>query len=457
MVIHACCGKIHGMDTTLLSTTNDIEELRTLALAMVQNVVSENVKKNTELEAREKQNAGLHLRIRLLEEVLMLARQQRYGRKCETLAGLQKLLFEEDVDTDIAATSVQLRELLQQNEPEEKTTPSRPVRKPLPAHLPRVIKTIEPVATENCADPECAGKLRHIRDEVSEKLEYIPARFVVNQYVRPQYSCTCCQRVVSGEMPAQIIPKGIAEASLVAQILISKYCDYQPLYRQQHVCARADIDLPVSTMAAGWVGAAGVALTPLVALLHQILLTRSVIHADETTMQILDTKKSGTATQGYIWSYVSGGKTGDSIACFECHPGRGRQYPMAFLSDWSGYLVTDDYGAYKSMAKQNPGIVNAGCWSHVRRRFADLYKANRDPRAGMALKMISQLFRLENKISGRPPEKIVQWRRRYAKPLLERLHVWLTDQKTTCPPGGALHGAVEEGNVADADPLSGGR
>lgn len=141
------------------------------------------------------------------------------------------------------------------------------------------------------------------------------------------------------------------------------------------------------------------------ALLHQTLLTRSVIHADETTLQLLDTRKGGAAQRGYLWSYVSGEKTGDAVVCFERLPGRGSQYPTSFWSGWSGHLVTDDYAAYKAIAKQIPGVINTGCWSHVRRRFADLYKANHDPRAGMALKMMSHLFRLESKISLRPPEK----------------------------------------------------
>lgn len=431
MSIHARYGSIKGMDISLLSTTNDIEQLRTLALAMVQKVVSENAE-------REK----LQQRIRLLEEALMLARQLRFGRKSEVLSGLQRQLFEEDVDTDIAATEVRLRKLLQPDDAGEKKSTSRPVRKPLPASLPRFIKTIEPASTENCPDPECPGKLRHIRDEVSEKLEYIPAHFVVNQYVRPQYGCTCCQRVVSGEMPAQIIPKGNAEASLVAQVVVSKYRDYLPLYRQQHIFARADVDLSVSTMA-GWGGAVSVALTPLAEQLRRLMLTREVIHADETSMRILDTRKGGTSSKGYLWTYVSGEHTGTPIVIFECHAGRGAQYPLAFLSEWAGgYLVTDDYDAYKSAAKENPGIINVGCWSHARRRFAELYKANKDPRAGFVLKVLGRMFSLEGRIRSRSPENKVRWRRRYIKPLLDKLHTWLTEQLDACSHESALHKAI---------------
>lgn len=186
MIIRTGYGIITRMDISVLATTNDIEQLRALALAMVQNTVSENAKKEEKLR---QQNTSLQQRILLLEEMLKLARQQRS-------------LFEEDVDADIAAVEAQLDTLLPA---EEKAAPDRPARKPLPAHLPRVTKTIEPASTESC--PDCQGALRHIRDEVSEKLEYIPARVVVNQYVRPQYGCTCCQRVVSGDMPAHLSRK----------------------------------------------------------------------------------------------------------------------------------------------------------------------------------------------------------------------------------------------------------
>ncbi|OXU08825.1 hypothetical protein B9P84_26945 [Citrobacter braakii] len=219
--------------------------------------------------------------IHLLKEALMLARQQRVGRQAESFSGLQRSLFEEDADADIASAQAQLARLLP--EPEEKKT--CPIRQPLPAHLPRKETVIRPHA---CACPDCGQLLRHIRDEISERLDYIPARFVVTRYVRPQYGCDGCQRVVSGSLPAQIIPKGIPEAGLVAQVLVSKFCDRQPLYHQQQVFARAGGELSVSTLA-GWVGAACVWLMPLAELLRTELLNRPVLHADETPLQILNT------------------------------------------------------------------------------------------------------------------------------------------------------------------------
>ncbi|EEI9430729.1 IS66 family transposase [Salmonella enterica subsp. diarizonae] len=422
-------GILPGMDISALNTTNDIEKLRAMALAMMQKVIEE---KERELQAKNQ-------RIQLLEEMLKLAHQQRFGKKCETLAGMQRSLFEEDVDADIAALTANLEKLLPQSpEENEKAPRSRPVRKPLPDHLPRVEKIIRP-DTDHC--PECDEPLHHIRDAVSEKLEYIPAHFVVNRYIRPQYSCPCCQKVFSGEMPDHILPKSAVEPSVIAQVVINKHCDHQPLYRQRPIFARSDVDLPVSSMA-DMVGAAGAALSPLAALLHRELLSRPVVHADETTLKILDTKKGGKACSGYLWAYVSGERSGSQIVCFDCRTGRSHEYPENWLQGWRGTLVVDGYKAYRTLANKVPEITLAGCWAHARRGFADLYKISKDPRAAIAVKKIAGLYRLEKKISSRPVEKIRQWRQRYARPIQEDLWSWLEEQEPKCSPGRALHKAI---------------
>ena len=287
--------------------------------------------------------------------MLKLVRQQRFGKKCETLAGMQRSLFEEDVDADIAALTVHLDKLLPQSpEEDEKASHSRPIRKPLPAHLPRVEKIIQP-DTDHC--PECDEPLHYIRDAVSEKLEYIPAHFVVNRYIRPQYSCPCCQKVFSGEMPAHILPKSAVETSVIAQVIINKYGEHLSLYRQQQVFARSDVGLPVSSMA-DMVGAAGAALSPLAALLHRELISRPVVHADETTLNILNTKKGGKSCSGYLWAYVSGERTGPSVVCFDCRTGRSHEYPENWLQGWGGTLVVDGHKAYRTLANEVPELAN---------------------------------------------------------------------------------------------------
>lgn len=279
------------------------------------------------------------------------------------------------------------------------------------------------------------------RDAVSEKLEYIPAHLVGNRYIRPQYSRPCSLKVFSGEMPAHILPKSAVEPSVIAQGVISKHCDHQPLYRQQPIFACSDVDLPVSSMA-DIVGAAGAALSPLAALLHRELMSRPVVHADETTLKILDTKKGGKSCSGYLWAYVSGERTGPSVMCFDCQPGRGHQYPENWLQGWSGTLVVDGHKAYRTLANKVPEITLAGCRAHTRRGFADLYKISKDPRAAIAVKKIAGLYLLEKKINSRPVEKIRQWRQRYSRPILEDLWSWLEEQEPKCSPGRALHKAI---------------
>lgn len=427
MNIQAISGIIDSMDIRTLTTTNDIEQLRTMALAMVQSLV-----------ARDTMLLEKAHRIRLLEEALMLARQHRFGRQCEALSGMQRSLFEEDTDADIAAAQTQLENLLQKDRSHGAEERSIPVRKPLAEHLPRIEKVIVP-ASDNC--PDCGHTLRFIRDEISERLEYIPADFIVHRYVRPQYSCDGCQTVVSASMPANIIPKGVPEVGLVTQVVISKYRDYQPLYRQHHIFARSGVELPVSTLA-GWVGAAGVALEPLAVLMRQELLKRTVLHADETPLLILDAKQGGKARKGYLWSYVSGEKTGPAIVCFDSQPGRAAKYPEAYLSGWSGSLVSDGYAAYYPL-NNGGNVVNVACWAHVRRGFADLFKASQEPRAETALKMLSELYQLEKRIRHRPVDKIRQWRQRYSKPKLEALWTWLAHQIGACAPGSALYKAMQ--------------
>ena len=163
---------------------------------------------------------------------------------------LAAIAFEEDTDADIAAAETQLESLLPKILSNEAEQRSIPARKPLPEQLPRVGKVISSTS-DSC--PDYGHALRFIRDEVSERLDYIPASFVVNRYIRPQYSCDCCQKVVSAPVPAKIIPKGIPEVGLLTQVLVNKYRDYLPLYRQQHIFARAGVELSVSTLA-GWGG-----------------------------------------------------------------------------------------------------------------------------------------------------------------------------------------------------------
>ena len=403
------------MRTETILATQDPEALRQIAL---------------QLHAQLAQQTRLRQQF---EEALNNARRWRFGRKAEAFHAEQRSLFEEDLESDGESLELELAKIRPAAEAEKK----RSGRKPLPAEIPREEQVLQP---ESDCCPDCGHGLRFLRDEVSERLEYVPASFIVHRHVRPQYSCDICQTVHAVALPAQIIEKGQPGPGLLAQVVISKCRDHLPLYRQQVIYRRQGVDIPRSTLS-GWMGAVGVALSPLVAALHQRLLTHPVLHADETPLSILDPGKGKTA-RGYLWTYVSGAESGDGVVLFDCRPGRSGRYAATILQGWQGTLVTDDYAGYKALFSTG-AIREAGCWAHVRRKFFEQYRANKGAVAQQALQRIRELYKLERLIKSRPPAKKRQWRRRYATPWLETFHDELLRQQQQTPVGSGIRNAID--------------
>ncbi len=268
-----------------------------------------------QLRQQEELIAALHAHIRQLKEAIALSNRLRFGRSAETFTGMQGDLFAEEVDADTAALETQLAVLLP---PDDKPQKIQPKRRPLPVTLPRE-EIRHDLPDNHC--PDCGGALRFIRDEVNERLEYVPAHFLVHRHIRPQYSCAVCQTVHGADLPAQIIDKGQPGPGLLTQVVISKYRDHLPLYRQQQIFAREGVDIPRNTLSA-WVGAVGVALAPLAQALHEELLSRDILHADETPLTVLN-PKTRKAERHYLWTYASGEATGSVVVLFDCQPGRG--------------------------------------------------------------------------------------------------------------------------------------
>lgn len=239
------------------------------------------------------------------------------------------------------------------------------------------------------------------------------------------------------------------DASLVTQVIIAKVLDHLPLHRQQKMYGREGVSLPVSTLS-DWLGEAGACLAPLAAALRDDLRNQRVIHADETPLQVLDTRK-GKAVNGYLWTYVSATGSDHDVVVYDCRPWRSGEYARAMLSSWSGTLVVDGYAGYGVLFREGAGaegnpsrspIPEAGCWSHVRRKFMELYKMNGSTVAKAALESVRYLYQLEREIKGRTAEQKRRWRQRYAKPHLASFHGWLQDTQSTSNPGGALHIAI---------------
>jgi len=392
------------------------------------------------LEQQTQKNQALSQYIKQLEEALKNARRWRFGRKSEAFQGEQRGLFDEDIEADAADIEQQLSTLL----PEPTTQKSElPKRRPLPPELPRRDIRLAP-ASDMC--PDCGHALRFIRDEISERLEYVPARFIVHRHIRPQYSCEHCDTVVSAALPAQLIEKGQPGPGLLAQVVCAKSLDHLPLYRQQVIYQRSGVELPRSTLA-GWFGAVGAALKPLAEALHHDLLQHPVLQADETTLSILDPGK-GKTQRGYLWAYITAQSADRAIVLYDCQPGRSGQYARDVLKGWSGTLVVDGYTGYQALFEKDkkgnePQVLEAGCMAHVRRKFFDLFSANKSPVAKQALDIIRELYKFERKIKHRPADKKRQWRKRYAKPKLEAFRQWLLLQHAQSAPHSGLRTALD--------------
>ncbi|MGL5389109.1 MAG: IS66 family transposase [Serratia sp. (in: enterobacteria)] len=415
------------MNIDPLFTTEDPDELRSRALVLLamHGTTWEQRHREQERHIQEQER-----RILTLEEALKTGRRWCFGKKSEAFQGERRQLVEEDVSADGADIEQQLAMLL----PGAKDSPKR---QPLPADLPREDIRLD-LDTPVC--PDCSHALRFLRDEISERLEYVPAHFIVHRTVRPQYSCPCCDTVHAALLPAQLIEKGQPGAGLLAQVVIAKACDHLPLYRQQKIYQRLGADIPRSTLG-DWFGTVGAMLKPLADALQRDLLLQPVLQADETPLLLLNPDQ-GKSQKGYLWAYVSAAGAARNIRLYDCQPGRGGQYAQAILSGWAGTLVVDGYGGYRALFDRGD-VQEAGCWAHVRRKFFDQYKANGSPVAEVALSAIRELYKLERLIRKRAPEQRRRWRQRYARPKVEVLQQWLLLKQQKTAPNSGIRRAID--------------
>jgi transposase len=296
----------------------------------------------------------------------------------------------------------------------------KPARRPLPDHLPRE----EIVHAAPCACPDCGGALRRIADEITETLDYVPGRFKVIRHVRAKLSCRACDTVVAAPPPDHAIARGRAGASLLAHIVVSKYDDHLPLYRQAEIFARAGVSLETSTLS-GWVGATAAALAPLTDALAADVLASDTLHVDDTPVPVLAPGTGKTKT-GRLWTYVRDERpfagSRPPAALFFYSPDRKGERPQAHLKDFRGIIHADGYAGFNELFA-NGEIAEAGCWAHVRRKFFDVHAATGSPIAQEALDRIGQLYGVEKTIKGIVPDKRRGERQR-SKPIAEALIAW---------------------------------
>src|SRR5271157_2621115 len=383
-----------------------------------------------------------HAQILTQNQVLVSQEEQLIARDAEIehlkllIAKLRRMQFgrsSEKLDRQIDQLELRLEEL-QASQTEEKAVASaspviravaRPARRPLPEHLPRETRKYPP-KQEIC--PDCGGKLKPLGEDVSEMLEYMPAHFKVIQQVRPKLACACCERIVQAEAPSRPIERGMAGPGLLAHVLVSKYCDHLPLYRQSDMYAREGVELDRSTLA-DWVGGASRLLEPLVEELRRYVMAADKLHGDDTPVPVLAPGRGQTKT-GRLWTYVRddrpAGDTTPPAAWFAYTPNRKGEHPQAHLSNFTGTLQADGYAGYDQVY-EGGRIQEAACLAHVRRKFYDLYVAHKSPVAAEALERIGALYAIEKEIRGRPPDERREIRKARSRPLMESLKQWLEE------------------------------
>lgn len=348
------------------------------------------------------------------------------------IAKLQRMQFgrsSEKVERQIEQLELKLEDLeaetgaAQQAEPAPEPRAASKARKPLPPHLPRDERVYQP---EHQACPDCGGALRHLGEDVAEQLEYVPASFRVIRHVRPKLACACCDAIVQAPAPSRPVERGIAGPGLLAHVLVAKYADHLPLYRQSVIYAREDVELDRSLLA-NWVGACHTLLRPLVDAVQRHVFAANKLHADDTPIPVLAPGNGSTRT-ARLWTYVRDDSNSASDAppavWFAYSPDRKGIHPQTHLAKFKGVLQADAYAGFNAIFETNQ-VTEAACWAHARRKFHDLHAARPSAITTEALTRIGALYMIEAEVRGKPPEQRCLVRQAKARPLLEELERWL--------------------------------
>ena len=421
------------MNTAAEALPNDVAALRIMLLEAW-----------AERDAGRAENARLASQNDRLRHLIRQLQRRQFGPRSEKLDPDQLNLALEDLEQAIAETEAQ----------QEKADPAlkrarsetrRAGRGSLPEHLPRVEVVIEP---EDTACPCCGGAMQVIGEDRSQRLDRVPAQYQVIVTRRPKYACRACQeRVVQAPAPARLIAGGLPTERLVAHVLVAKYADHSPLYRQSQILARQGIAIDRSVLAC-WVGHAAAEIKPLWRLMLEELLRSAKLFADETTAPVLDPGRGRTKT-GYFWVLARDDRPWQGPAppavVYSYAPGRGAEHAMALLKGFTGVLQTDAYAAYRSLADPKRGggpISLAYCWSHCRREFFDLAKTAPAPIATEALRRIAEFYQIEAEIRGSSADERQAVRQQKTKPLVEALKTWLEKTLSQLPGGSEIAKAV---------------
>ena len=404
----------------LADLPNDIGTLRRIISTQAADFAAERETHAGELSAAKAGLLAKTLEIEKLKLQIARLRRAQFGRSSEKIAReIEQLeLTLEDLEAEAPAAPAP--------DVEQSSSPAKTKktgRKPLPEHLPRHEVVHEP----SCTCPQCGGEMRKVGEDVTEILDYIPGHFEVIRHVRPAFSCRCCESMVQMPMPSLPIERGQPGAGLLAHVLVGKYCDHLPLYRQSGIYARDGVELDRSTLA-DWVGKATALVSPLVEAVARHVMAAEKLHADDTPVPVLAPGTGKTKT-GRLWVYLRderphGGAAPPAVV-YRYSPDRKGSHPRAHLAAFRGFLQADGYSGfgplYQTANGQAATVTEVACWAHVRRKFYDIHVATNAPIATDALARIGQLFDIERAAMGRAPEQRGRIRQSSARPVIDDL------------------------------------
>lgn len=419
------CGNVCGVTLAALPDLNELDAGTLRALVVEKHLLL--MEQQTAIASHKDEIDNLKL-------LILKLRRMQYGPSSERLARHidQLELKLEDLETARAGTPLARVEAL--------APAGKPHRKPLPATLPRETVTLEP---DPAACPDCGGTLDRLGEDVSEMLEYVPARFKVIRTVRPKLCCKRCDAIVQEPAPHRPIARGMAGPALLAHVLVSKYADHLPLYRQSEIYEREGVELDRSTLA-DWVGGAHRTLEPLVEAARKHVVNATKLHGDDVPVPVLAPGNGKTKT-GRLWTYVRddrpSGSTGPPAVWFAYSPDRKSEHPANHLAHFRGTLQADGFAGFQRLYETGT-IVEAACWAHVRRKFNDLYEAHASPIAKETLERIAALYAIEQNIRGRPPDERREIRCLQSRPLLDALHTWWKESLSKLSRKSAVSAAI---------------
>ena len=401
---------------------------------MIARLTQELALKEATLATREAENARLSALIKKLQ-------RSQFGKSSEKLASDQLNLAFEDLEMALAASEAEA----------EAVTPTN-LRKPrasqkrtdLPAHLPRVEIVVD-VEDKSC--PCCGGALHVIGEDRAERLDVIPAQHRVLVTRRPKYACRQCEDgVVQAPAPARLIEGGLPSEAMIAHVLVQKYADHLPLYRQWQILARQGIEIDRSCLS-DWAGRGAWALRPIVARMLEHLKKSEKLFCDETRAPVLDPGRGRTKT-GYLWAVARddrpwGGGAPPGVV-YTYAPGRGGEHAIAMLKGFEGVLQVDAYSGYNALAREAE-VSLAYCWAHWRRDFFDLADKGNAPIASEALQRIAQLYAVEDRIRGLSAEQRRSVRQAESRPIVDAMKAWLEQKLALLAKSGRMAEIVRYG------------